>query len=470
VRGFKVPGQTPQANPGFTRNERRRLLFMGAGLVVIVVAIVMAFVKANDYRRKQAVETPTEDVAMAETVLLPDIDANAIDALVKDSEQVERVVLEGEAVDYLLDRARTLTERHFEALNIEQLEAAEIAAIEADPSAYRGQAFRARGWVQTVRSRYRGATNQQEHIGRLILEDDSVAYFLTLDLAELHQDSFARIDGLFLKMFSDEDVSQGRWVDGPLLVGPGAIRSYRDQGLVTTLEPGYLMDVEDANLVPEDGAARVYADESPFEALWHLMAFARNVPTEAIDWESAPLLDNFTLMSVVDNPAEWRGSPVRIPISRIQDARVLKAAENPARIEHFTQGWIGNTTWKNVLFFKYPRANYDLKLRDHVTGRGFFLHNFSYPSAGKGLRVAPVFVLQELERFEPKPDPIFLNLGYGLAGIAALLILLFVTLLARDKRKAETLRQEIVHRRRARQARRPGSGSQGNESIGPASP
>jgi len=470
VRAFKVPGRAnPQANPGFTRGEKRRLLFMGLGLVFIVVAIVMAFVKANEYRRKQAIETPTEDVAMAETVLLPELDASAIEALVKDAKQVDRVVLEGEAVDYVLDRARMLTERHFEALDIEELGAEKIAAIEADPAAYRGQAFLARGWVHSVRSRYRGEAHQQEHIGRLILEDDSVAYFLTLDFGELHQDSFARIDGLFLKMFSDEDTSQGSaqgsWLEGPLLVGPSAIRSYRDQGLVTALEPGYLMDVEDADLVPEDGAERVYADESPFEALWHLMAFARDVPREALDWESAPLLDNSTLMSIVENPARWRGSPVRIPISRVQDARVLSAAENPARIEHFTQGWIGNTTWKNVVFFKYPEANYDLKLRDHVTGRGFFLHNFSYPSAGKGLRVAPVFVLQELERFDPKPDPIFLNLGYGIAGVAVLLILLFVTLLARDKRRAENLRQEIVQRRRTRQARRPG-----RESVDPASP
>lgn len=451
MRAFNVPGNTPQkVGPGFTRSEKRRLLFMGLGLVFILSALGVAVMKRNAYLDQRSRSLPLEDSAMAETVLLPDIDVNVLDTLVRDERQVDRVVLEDEALDYLLERVRTMTPRHFEAMETEELDAAKIAAIEADPAAYRGNAYMARGWIQELRTRQRGATGQQEHIGRLILEDDSVVYFLTLDVGALEQDSFARVDGIFLKFFSDENAQDpGQWIDGPLLVGPEVLRSYPDYGTVSHLEPGYLIDVSDADLLGEE--PRIVR-ESPFDALWHLMAFSRDMPADAIDWEAAPLLNNATLMSIVDNPAEWRGAPVRIPISRIQDARVLRATENPARIENFTQGWIGNTTWKNVVFFKYPHANYDVKLRDHVTGRGFFLHNFAYESAGKGLRIAPVFVLQELERFNPKPDPIFMSLGYGIAGVAVLLICLFVILLARDKRKSEGLQREIARRRRARQA------------------
>ena len=167
-------------------------------------------------------------------------------------------------------------------------------------------------------------------------------------------------------------------------------------------------------------------------------------------------------MELIENPKAHRADPYRIPISRIQDARVLRAGENPARIEHYTQGWLGNTMWKDVVHFKYPVADYEARLRDYAYGRGFFLHNFAYESAGKGLRVAPVFVLQELVRFVPEPDPFFAYLGYVVAGAAVLLAGLFFLLLARDKRRAQALRQEMARRKQARRSRQ--------ESIGTASP
>ena len=118
------------------------------------------------------------------------------------------------------------------------------------------------------------------------------------------------------------------------------------------------------------------------------------------------------------------------------------------------QGWIGNTTWRNVIQFKYPAEHRDLRLADHAYGRGFFLHNFSYESAGRGLRIAPLFVLESLTTFDPDADPIWAKLGYAIGVAAAVLFLIFMVMLSRDKRRSVELQREMVRRRQARRARR----------------
>ena len=266
-----------------------------------------------------------------------------------------------------------------------------------------------------------------------------------------------RVDGLFLKLFSDEDQElSGRWIEGPLLVGPRAIRSYPAFGRVDELNAAVLAGAQDAVLVPPEGAEPRIVRDTPFEPLWHLMAFARDggaPESAAFDWAAAPELDQILLDELVEDGERWRGQPIRIPMSRIQDARVKRAGENPARIDEYTEGWIGNTTWKNVLHFKAPFADYDLRLRDYAYGRGFFLHNFAYESAGKGLRVAPVFVLSSITRHDAEPDPLWSAMAYVLVGLAIVLLIALGHLIARDKRKAMALQQEMARRRQARRAR-----------------
>ena len=134
--------------------------------------------------------------------------------------------------------------------------------------------------------------------------------------------------------------------------------------------------------------------------------------------------------------------------------QVLRATENPARIDSYTQGWIGNTGWKNVVHFKSPIPDHEIRLSDYCYGRGFFLHNFSYASAGRGLRVAPLFVLTSLTRFEPQPDPRIRKLVYAIVAGSVFLGGLLVVLLARHKRQAMALQRELVRRRQARRQQR----------------
>ena len=390
-------------------------------------------------------------------MLIPKIDGARLELLLEDNEPLERVVLESDALDVLLRDARTLTSRHFEAMGTRELDADGIDGILADPSASRGLPYMARGAVDALRTRRRNSSGEVEYIGRLRLEDDSMCYFLVVDAPETiaDQGGFVRVDGLFLKVYSDEDtLHPGEWIEAPLLVGPRAQRSYRSLGEVVEPHWGLYQKLQDADLSPRDGSPPRIVRETPFEPLWYMMAFARDLAPETIDWATTPELDHELMLQLMEAPEEWRAQPVRIPISRIQDARVKRAGENPARIERYTEGWIGNWNWPNVAHFMSPVADFDLQLRDYAYGNGFFLHNFAYDSAGRSLRVAPMLVLTSLTRFENRKDPLWgqLSLTFGILGV--LLVVLFIFLLMRDQQRSRTLTAEIVRRRRARLARR----------------
>ena len=201
-------------------------------------------------------------------------------------------------------------------------------------------------------------------------------------------------------------------------------------------ERGDFIEVDDADLAPDPGREPKLVLETPAEPFWHLMAYARDLEPGTVDWAAAPVVDQRLLDQLLENPAEWRAQPVRIPISRLQDGRVRLAGENPARMERYTQGWIGNTTWKSVVQFRSPVLRPDLVIGDLVYGRGFFLHDFAYESSERGLRVAPVFVLQTLERHVPEPSVVLTRIPWVIAGIGLFLGVLFVVLAKRDKRKA----------------------------------
>ena len=457
MRGFKIPGQSDQRAPaGMLPSERRKIIAMGIGVLLVFGALIWGRMKAAESSKPEGLDDVPE-LAGPVRIDLPEIDGAAVDALVHDSERLDRVVLEPEALDLLMDDARNLTARHFEALETPELDAAGIATIVADPSAHRGRPFFARGLVDSLRTRQRG--NEVEHIGRLRLDDDSFCYFLVLDAPE--NGGYVRVDGLFFKVFSDEnEIEPGEWIDGPLLLGPKAQRSYRAIGEITELRPDLFEEVEDAaffdpdgNLLPEE--ERLLIQDAPFDALWNLMAYARDLTEDEIDWDAAPELTNEVLRSWMLQPGASRLQPVRIPICRVQDGRVVRPGENPARIETITQGWLGHNDWRNVVRFLSPTPDDSVEIADYAYGKGFFLHNFAYPSAAAGMRIAPLVVIPRVERYENEADPIWDKLALAFVGFTVLSILAFFLLLLRDKKRSRALQEDLVRRRRARRASNP---------------
>ncbi len=448
---FRMPGQGPQ--PGVTRGDKRKIVLLLGGFVLALFAFAWSFSLANRRAPQPNADVPAA-AAPEESVFVPRIDPKRLDALVADREPVDRVVLEGAALDELLPEVRKLTPRHYEALHAEELSAERCAALLADPRAARGQAFFARGRIDSIRTRRRDPAGEVEHIGRLLLEDDGVVYFLVLDAPE--DGGFVRVDGLFLKAYSDEsDMQPGVWKEGPLLVGTQATRSYADLGPVEAPNWELYRTIEDADLVPEDGSEPKFVRESPFDPFWHLMAYARDLPPDSIDWERAPELDAALVAELLEDPVTWRAQPVRVPLSQIQGVQVKAAGENPARIDSVTEGWLGHTTWKNVVHFQAPGSNENVALRDLVEGRGFFLHDFAYESQGRGLRVAPVIVLHSLSVYVPPKQVTLFQIGLAISVLFIASIAIFAWLLWRDRRRAREFEQELVRRRRARRSSLP---------------
>lgn len=446
-------------NPALlARGEQKRLVFLVVCLFLVGGALIASLFQAR--KGSQSVEPrPIEDETDVEAVpvSIPPLDTARLDTLVGDAQPADRVVLETEAADLLVDVARRYTPGHFDALETPELDARRISDLEADPTAARGKPFTARGKLVALRPRT-GVVGARQWLGTLALPDDGHVHFLALEIPEDAADvgGTLRVDGLFLKRYLVEDeIEAGVWVDGPLLVAPRAIQSHPALGPVTRLDPSAFLDVEDADLSPDDGDAPRLVMDTPFEALWQLMAFARDVPADAIDWDAAPVLDQRLLDQVVADPETWRAQPVRIPISRLQDGRVKLAGENPARMERYTQGWIGNTTWRNVIQFRTPVLRPDLRIGDLVVGRGFFLHDFAYESAEHGLRVAPLFVLADLDHYVPETSTTLQRIPWAIAGVGVVLTGLFVVLTRRDRKQSSQLHEDLVRRRRARRSRGP---------------
>ena len=439
---------------GMSMGDKRRLVLMAGAVVVVSGILVSTLRQARKNPRPPPQAVIDESVAQSPALAVPELDIARVNALVRESEPADQVILDSEAADLVLAAARRYTHRHFAELPTRELDRALCTELAAAPAAARGKPFTARGHIVALRER--AAAHERQVLGTLELEDGGTAQFLVLGTPEDASavGGFVRVDGLFLKVYSTEDeVSPGTWSAGPLLIGPSAVRSYPSLGQVTALDRDLFAAIDDADLAPDPGKEPRLVSESPAEPLWELMAYARDLPEGAIEWDKAPALDQRLIDQLLEEPASLRVLPVQIPISRLQDGRVRLAGENPARLERIMQGWIGNVTWKSVIHFKTPVLRPELQIGDLVTGRGFFLHDFSYESSERGLRVAPVFVLQSLERFVPQPSLVLTRIPWLIAGIALVLAVAFVVLAKLDKRKAAEFHDELVRRRRARRAK-----------------
>ncbi|MEM7306801.1 MAG: hypothetical protein AAF682_09030 [Planctomycetota bacterium] len=443
---FKQPERDKiPMTPGVSKGEKLKLILMSIALVVVGVSLWYSVQAADGYRSEEMGDLPAaESEAPQEVAFRPDVDKAALDALVADAEGADRVMLELDAVTETLRSARQMTAYSYEVVEAPELNAARGAEIVADPSAFRGEPFFARGWIDSLEERRQGPGSETQYLGRLQLEDDSYAYFLTVKKPEGSVlGEFARVDGLFLKMFSDESPEErGKWLDGPLLVGRELRRSYADFGAVTEVDERLMIDIVDDDVSGISGL--------PFQPLWHLMAYARDVQPDSVDWEAAPLLDKAMLEEVRSDGGAFRCEPFRIPVSRLQSITIKQAKENPARIERYTEGWIGNALWKNVIHYVGPFEYDQAELSQLVTARGFFLKNYAYEPSVGGVNVAPVFVLTDIERFHADEDPMFSYMGYVIAASAVGLLIFLSFLLTRDKRSSRELQSRLTQRRRAR--------------------
>lgn len=431
-------------------SEKKRVIAMSVLLAMVAALWIGSKWKESEYRENEEAEivAATDEVEPAVSIAVPTIDVEGLAALVSDRDELDRLTLERDAIELALNNLGPYLSSHFEAMDGRTLDELADRELRADPDLLRGDLFRVRGTVESFEVEDRALFDLVR--GRLRREDGGVAYFATERVpVGIDVGDWVCLDGIFVKLFRDES-DERRWIEAPLIVGPRLVESFAPLGPVTELDPNRFATITDADL-DDGGDLRDYYRER-----FELLAYARDLPADAIDWSEAPELTNEMLTRVFQDGAPHRGKPFRIPVSRLQDGRTVAVGENPARLERVGQGWIGNFQWLGpapVIRFQAPFPIEDLQFKDLVTANGFFLMNFKYEARKGDIRVAPFFVLSSIERFVPPTNNFTKIALWTVAGVVLLLAAMFWLLLMRDKRKATVLREELVRRRRERRAR-----------------
>jgi len=450
---FQIPSRTPTKAPQhglFNEGERRRMLGYGLTLVLVVGAFAGFFTKLGSGGAGAASQAQREVEQLRSQIALPTLRVAEYRTGAKDVTRAERSVLESGALEIALADARLYSPQHFEPMQGAELDGALCAQLAERSDEARGKVLRLRGVLEEL-IEYEAAPGVLGHFrGRARLEDGASAFvaFVSSGEVELGAGEFIMLEGFFLKNQA-QDVPGAGWVEGPLVVGPRAQRSYPALGRVSALSQDEFLDVEDDSL--SEGLRPTPS------VYWKLIAYARDLDPKSIDWSKAPLLDAATMQQLAADPARFRGQPMRIPPCVVQDIWRQAKRENPARATHFTEGWLGSYEWLRsvhpVVRFDSPAPNPGIVKSGQMTANGFFLRIHAYESAGRGTQLAPLFVLHSMAPFTPQKDR---TLGTVLAVLGASFIAVLVlclVLMRRDEGRAAALTRQLVERRRMRRAK-----------------
>lgn len=443
---------TPQsAADGLVAADKKKLIIMGVLLLLLGVGYLASSSAEDKYKREEDQQAAHER-PVVEQIFVPEFDFVALNEIIDDSES-GALRVEATPLGQLIEHASLLTGSQYDVLGTINLTAVENQRLIANPQAVRGQAVRARGTIETLIGRTRASDGRKYIEGRLRLEDGSPCYFAVTrlpvdDEGPATPGTFVRLNGLFMKGYRAE--TDNGWETGPFIVGRNAVFSYESVGDRVTSLPKSMM-----RLVEDDSIMEGSRGES-FSAYWTMLAYARDLQEGDIDWETVPELDNIKLGEILADGEKFRAQPFRIPISVNMETRQKTIAENPARLETVSEGWIGNQNWSagnGLIKFKGPFGNPGLKRKDLVTARGFFFRNHLYEPAKGGAALAPLFVLVDIEKFTPEAETRIPMIFAGVVAVTIALIGLLVFLLSHDKRKSKALQDALIRRKRERRAR-----------------
>lgn len=441
MRKFKGADSTTAPSGGKT--EKLKIIAMCVALVLVIGAYV--FNELGAEAKRAAEQTAGDLPAVGEaTIEVPSPPPGLFEG-VADGTEEQRVLIEHQELEVLLAFVRSLTPTHYETLEPAWLDGGEAAALEADPAAHRGDYYSVRGEVLDLRERV--SPSGSKYWAALLRTADGLAVHARaprLADGDVAAGRWARLDGLFFKRFADQGPS-GEWIDGPLIVGSAFVRSYEDFGPVTEIERELLLGITDDALDAKGSF--------PDVVRWRVLAWLRDMPADAIDWEAATVLDGALMDRILADGDEYRGQPFILPVSRVQAQSRKAVGENPARLDTVYESWIGNQNWTShspTLFALSTARTEELAIGDKVEGRLVFLRNMAYDTVDEVRRKVPVFAAYELEAFEPRNDITLHVLGAAFIGFLVVLTIVIAVLWRREQARSKELQEKLVARRRAR--------------------
>lgn len=423
-------------------SEKLKLIAMSVALLLVVGTYVF-----SEMRRKDIVEEPNPDLpALGEaTIEVPQPPPGLFDSIADGTEE-ERVLIEHDELEVLLAYVRSLSPAHYETAGTRDLDGNVAAELAADTASARGAFVSVRGELVELRERV-SPSGSAHRAALLRTADDQLVHLRTPRLADrtLQTGDWARLDGLYFKQLADQDPA-GEWVTAPLVVGSALQRSYEDFGPVPEIERELIAGISDDYLDSKGSFSDMLR--------WRVLAWMRDMPEGQVDWEQTAELNGELLDKILADGDAYRGQTFVLPTSRVQAINRKTVGENPARLDHVYESWIGNTTWLSTraatIFVLSSAGTAELKRGDLTEGKLVFLRNMAYDTPNNVRRIAPVFAAHELTAFVEEQDLTLFAFGVAFIGLMVVLALVIAILWRRDQAKSKALQEKLVERRRAR--------------------
>lgn len=464
---------TPQEAARMARRDRLRILGLTVSAILVGGLYLYSTSRSADGQDALGQEAPVTDAPAAEEVVeLVPFDRPELLARIEDATEPQQEFLETEPLQEVFAYARLQTRRALQAAGMRTLDAEVSAELLAAPAEHRLDALLLRGQVLDVSERPGVGGASTGWMGSLVTDDGSLGYFIVANAPKLQGDpaaapsirrgDYVRIDGLFHKVYRaavPEEVGSEalRTASAPLVLG---FRATPSTPPITEELARALLTLE---MVRDDEIAMTF-EEGTFDLQkWELMAHAEMVGAET-DWAAAPELDQDALFEIYEDGEAHRGAPFRIPVSINLDTYSREVRDNPLRLDRITEGWIGNNNWKGaVKTIKWvgPFVRQDLLREDldddhrYVQAKGYFFRNILFKNRSGEPRRSPVFVLHELEVYQPEPANSVRLFTYLVLGATLFMVAVIYLLLRADRRKSQQLHEDMVRRRRRRENREP---------------
>lgn len=423
--------------------ERGRLLFLAALTLVFGGGFLFLRVQASRVDSTALTEELAPTPAYQQIKREPSVRIDPrILANIHDDDRNDRLIREPEPYAHLLGEARKLTPGDLEALGMRTLDPKQVLA---DPGSSRGHAFEVKGHLESTEavegSRY------QEMRGTLVAADGQRYAFSVLRESSAAIGDVVRLQGFFFKRFAVE-VEPGQYDENALyLIGRTLVRSYLAMEPVTDLAQAPLHLVRDFDLTD--------MVELQEDLLYHVLNFVKHLsrdelarlPYQDVEWAE-----------LRQDPDRWRGTPVRVFANYYPSLqwprRLGPDGENPLEVPVFYDGiiklphdklfrWIG---------FEQPDPNMLVDTR-LVYLSGIFYKNFAWENGRGDVLTAPLIVATGFKPFVVGRNELVDYVGYGVAAVTAMLVLLIVLIAFADRRKAAQFRKEYLRRKQKSLAR-----------------
>lgn len=361
----------------------------------------------------------TPDDAPVQREPLADVDP-ALLAEVEDNDPVDRVVLEDEPTEHLVEQASLLVPGDLEQLGLRRLS---WRTLTEEPQAHRGTPTWVLGTIAWMR-REPDLLLPRTHAEIVDEQGRSWYVIVVTETATVGEGDVVRVEGFFLKHheWSRPGLSRER-VHGPVLVGEEMIPSTFRMDPVTELTPYVLASVRDYDV---QEASRPL--ESP--QLYEFLSYVENTPYE----ELFPDDDGTEQRAgeLMNEPRAWRGEPVRLSGSLLAKVHRFLGprGQNPLGHEKIWLLYLHNTGGITLaLSLDEPP---DVEIGDIVDVDGVFFRRYVFENRRNAFVPSAAVVAKRLEHYVPPPD----TLQPALAALVGALVTLAVVLLVWAQRRA----------------------------------